>query len=310
MHLEGENGGHDVIVSGSLTKSFDNDLSVYASPFWETGVDKSYGAFAGLSMPLGKTLLGSANLSTAGKRVTATASLGRPLDGAPQSYGWQVTHGEGERPVTTATAAYQGDTALLQAAAWQNGHEAGGNVSADGALVLADGGLFLGNRIDEAFAVVDAGAEGVPVRLENRKVGTTGKSGKLLVTGLKSYQRNKISIDVDNLPVTADIPKTESFAVPMAESGMTVDFGIRPDRGSAIVVLTDGDGKVLDVGTPVTLSGSSDPFIVGFDGEVYLTGLGPSNTVEATAHTMGCSASFAFTPKPGEQQTIGPLKCI
>ena len=309
IHLEDANGDHSFITSGSVSKSFDNSLSVYASAFWQTGENESYGAFAGFSMPLGKKLTSSASASLNNGIVTGAASLSRPLDGQPGSYGWQVSHGEGQSSFTTANAAYRGNKALLQAQAWQNGDDVGASLSADGSIVVAGGGLFLGNRIDQSFAIVDAGAPDVPVKLENRPVGKTGRSGKMLVTGLNAYQKNKISIDIENLPVTADIPKTETYAVPKMDSGMIVDFGIKPDQGAAIVTVTDSDGKFLPVGTAVSLAGGGESFVVGFDGELYLTGLSAENTFEATANSVVCSGTFAFQPKPGEQQIIGPVKC-
>ena len=75
-------------------------------------------------------------------------------------------------------------------------------------------------------------------------------------------------------------------------------------------MVTDADGAALPIGTVVTLDGSDEEFIVGFDGQVFLTSLAPENSISSTANTALCRGQFAFAPKGDEQQTIGPVKCI
>ncbi len=309
VHVEEENGDHTLIGSGSLAKSFGNNLSLYASGFLDVGND-GYGIFAGLSYTLGHSLSASSSASLSEESVTAVASLSRSRSGtAPGSYGWRISKGEGGNRFTSADASYQSGVGLLQAGAFQQGGGASLSMAVDGSVAAAGGGVFLGNRIDEAFAVVDVGSANVPVRLENREIGATRSNGKLLVTGLKAYQKNKISIDIANLPVMADIPKTETRVVPRENSGVTVDFGIKTVNSAAIVIVTDNEGERLPAGTAVTLKGHDEPFLVGFDGEVYMTGLGPGNEFESVANSVVCSGAFSFKPAHDEQQVIGPVKC-
>ncbi len=311
IHREDANGSRALIVSASLLKTFANDLSVFANGFADFGDNESYGAYVGFSVPLGETATASGGLTATRDSVAATAQASRSLGGEPGSYGWHVSQGQTEAAgFTTASAAYRAAKVTLEARAFQSGGETTAAVSADGAVVAAGGGVFLGNRIDDAFAIVDAGAPGVPVKLENRDAGKTGKDGKLLVTGIGAYRKNKISIDIADLPVMAEIPQTEMWAVPKEKSGILVDFGIKPQAAAAIVVVTDADGAALPIGTVVTLDGSDEEFIVGFDGQVFLTSLAPENSISSTANTALCRGQFAFAPKGDEQQTIGPVKCI
>ncbi len=308
VHIERENGDHTLIASGSLSKSFDNSLSFYASGFLESD-DGGYGVFAGLSYPFGKTLSASSNTSLSAEGVTAVASLGKSRNGDPGSYGWRLSKGIGGNPFASAEADYQGTAGLLRARAYQQGVSSSLSMVLDGSLVAAGGSVFVGNQIDEAFAVVDAGSGDVPVRLENRPVGATRSDGKLLVPGLKAYQNNKISIDIANLPVMSDIPRTETTVVPRENSGVSIDFGIKTVNTAAIVIVTDNEGKILPPGSAVTLKGQDEPFLVGFDGEVYMTGLAAENEFESTVNSVVCSGHFNFTPVKDEQQVIGPLKC-
>jgi len=310
VHVEEENGNHTLIGSGSLAKSFGNSLSLYASGFLEAGSGGGYGLFAGLSYTLGNSLSASSSASLSEQSVTGVASLAKSRNGAsPGSYGWRVSKGAGENPFASADASYQSRAGLLQANAFQQARGASVSMALDGSVVAAGGGVFLGNRIDEAFAVVDVGTENVPVRLENRDVGATASNGKLLVTGLKAYQKNKISIDIANLPVMADIPRTETRVVPRENSGVKVDFGIKTVSSAAIVIVTDNEGNALPAGSSVTLKGQAEPFLVGFDGEVYMTSLGAGNEFESTVNSVVCTGRFDFSPANDEQQVIGPVKC-
>ena len=54
-----------------------------------------------------------------------------------------------------------------------------GTAQLDGSIALAGGDIFLGNRIDDAFAVVKAGAPDVDVLYENRVVTRTKASGRV-----------------------------------------------------------------------------------------------------------------------------------
>ena len=310
VHVEEADGDHTLIASGSLTKSFDNTLSLYASGFVETGGEGNYGVFAGLSYTFGNSLSASSSTSMSEQKITAVASLAKARDGSAGGYGWRVSKGVGDVPFASAEGDYQSANGLLQARAYQQGNATSLGMALDGSMVAAGGGVFLGNRIDDAFAVVNVGSKGVPVRLENRPVGTTASNGKLLVTGLKAYEKNKISIDIANLPVMADIPKTETMVVPRENSGVKVDFGIKTVNTAAIVIVTDDDGKVLPAGSTVTLKGQDVEFLVGFDGEVYLTGLGAENEFESTVNSVLCTGRFSFTPVQDTQQVIGAVKCV
>ena len=184
------------------------------------------------------------------------------------------------------------------------------NAALTGSAVVADGGLFLGNRIEDAFAVVDAGAPGVSVQAENRLVGKTGKNGKLLLPNLHAFQKNKIAIDVNDLPLNASISEAEAFVVPREMSGVLVDFGVKQDAAGVVLVLTDAAGEFLPEGLEVTLAGSGETFVMGYDGQVYVTGAAAANTVTVKTGGSQCQASFDYKSDSETQTTIGPLKCI
>ncbi len=68
---------------------------------------------------------------------------------------------------------------------------------------------------------------GVPVLYENRPIGTTDSSGKLLVPSLLSYQNNRLTVDSTRLPADIDVGQTSVVVRPPDRSGVTVKFAIK-----------------------------------------------------------------------------------
>ena len=167
--------------------------------------------------------------------------------------------------------------------------------------------VFLANRIDNAFAVVETGAPGVQVFYENRPVAVTDGNGRAFLPSLRSYQRNKISIDPSNLPVDAEVETTKQVVAPADRAGVRINFGVHTDAHTAIVVLTDAQGKVLAAGVRGTVNDNA--FVVGYDGRAYMKGLTDSNVATVTLPDRECVASFAYEPRPNEQVVIGPVIC-
>jgi outer membrane usher protein len=310
IHSERQDGETALILTGSYSQTFNNKLSFFVSGFSDFGDSGEYGAFVGISMPIGETVSTTAGATVSRDGWTAAAEASRTFEDAPGAYGWRVSHSEGEHSFTAASAAYRSSQGVVEGRVLQQDGAALGNVSLDGSAVMAGGGLFLGNRINDSFAVVDAGAEGVDVQFENRFAGKTGKNGKLLLPNLRAYQKNKIAIDVNGLPLNAEIPESESIVVPREMSGVVLDFGIEKDNQAAIVVLTGADGAFLPEGSEVLLEESGETFFVGYDGQAYLTGVSAKNTVTAKLKGNSCKAEFGFEPDRDNQVAIGPLPCI
>ncbi len=310
VHLLERGGGRSLILSGSYTQTFRKNITAFVSGFADFGDDSEYGAFVGFSMPFGENLSTSVGANVTEQGWTAVAEASRPSDGTPGSYGWRVAHGEGDQRYTAANATYRGSKARVDGHIVQQDDSVNGDVAVDGAAVLAGGGVFFSRSIYDSFAIVDVGAPGVTVDYENRFAGKTGKSGKLLLPELRAFQKNKVAIDVSGLPLNADISESEAIVVPRAMSGVVLDFGIKANAAVAIVVLTDAKGNYLPEGSEVKLEGSAEVAVMGYDGQVYLTGLGPANRVAVKVNGNQCQASFNYKPDNQNQITIGPLQCL
>jgi outer membrane usher protein len=182
-------------------------------------------------------------------------------------------------------------------------------VQAEGAVAAIGGGVFLANRINDAFAVGDVGAPNVDVLYENRPAGKTDGQGRILIPSLRSYQTNKIAIDPRGLPLDAEAPVVQDVVAPADRSGVVVRFGVKTEVSAAVLILARANGTFIPAGTGATLAGSTETFVVGYDGRAYVTGLGPTNTVVVDDSAGQCRASFAFAPKKDSQVVIGPLTC-
>jgi outer membrane usher protein len=196
----------------------------------------------------------------------------------------------------------------VQARVFSRGSNVAATAEINGAVVTTKDGVFLANRIDDAFAIVDVGAADVDVLYENRRTAVTGSDGKALVTGLRSYQKAKISIDPANLPVGADVPRTEVEVAPGDRSGVAVDFGVRRDVPSAVVVFRSPDGAFLPPGSRGRIENREGEFVIGYDGQVFLKDLEATTRVVVSSAGQDCRATIVHAHAPG-QALIDPVVC-
>ena len=307
IHTENEVGKHSFFASADFSKQLGWDSTLFGNTYVSDA--GTYGFGLGLTIPFNWKVQMSASTQYSNSHLSSVVEASHSLGDKPGSYGWRVSHGENTAAAfTSVSAAYKAAAMRAEIGGSQNGTSTGLYARADGAVVLADGDLFFGNTVNDSFAVVDAGLPGVPVLLENREIGTTGNNGKLLVPGLNAYQKNKLSLDVTRLPVTAVVTSTEMSVAPKDRAGVLADFGIRKDTSSAIVILSDAQGNLLAPGTPVTLESTKEEAVVGYDGRVFLTTLAAQNRID-TYGNIACSAEFAFAMKGDAQQVIGPVIC-
>ena len=91
-------------------------------------------------------------------------------------------------------------------------------------------GRALSRRIGRAFGLVDLpGFPDVRVYLDNREAGRTDADGRLLLPGLRPYESNRVRLEVDDLPLDAEIDaRPRSRRCPFERSGVTIGFPLAP----------------------------------------------------------------------------------
>ena len=317
---------------GSLGLSYlrlaypDEDAARYASAYWsrsfrnrwyaslsfnqnlEDSADRN--AFLGLAYSFDSRTSVNASLQRNGDRNSASLDVSRPVPG-DGGFGWraQLRSDDGTGGGMAEAGWLGGHGRINAGLASFSGNEYG-YASANGGLVLMGGKVFASRNISDAFAVVSTdGVTGVPVKLENRVVGSTDANGMLLVTPLNAWQRNKLSIDPMDLPVNMHVTQVELLATPSDRAGSMVRFGMHPVK-AAVVVLVDGAGQPLPLGSRARLAGSDAEAWVGYDGETYLDVLQPRNALQVETTAGNCHVEFDYPDGAQGIPRIGPLHCL
>lgn len=270
--------------------------------------DRSF--FLSLNLSLDDRIYMSAGVQHDGDRnlYTVNATQSVPTAGG---FGWraQLQQGEGTQG-GQAELDYLGRYGQVQAGISNMAGSHYTYAGANGSVVLMGGGLFAARQIYGGFAVVSTdGVPNVPVKLENNLVGTTDRSGHLLVTPLNAYQNNKLSIDPMDLPAGVRITRVNTITTPTDRAGTLVRFGITPTRAASII-LVDAAGKPLPVGSTVRVRGHHDaPALLGFDGVVYLDTLDVRNVLDVDTPADTCHVTFDYHKQGDGIPQIGPLTC-
>ena len=178
-----------------------------------------------------------------------------------------------------------------------------------GGIAVLGGDAFLSRRIDQSFAVARIpDYSNVHILADNQPAGQTDANGNALIPRLRAYDINLISIDQRDIPLDAEIGALKLQAVPYFRSGIDVKFPIKRSLGATLTIRLD-NGKPLPVGASVQQIGKNDIFTVGYEGEVYLVGLDPTNRLRATWHSQTCEFDVRFTASNDPLPDLGTFLC-
>lgn len=285
---------------GSLNLSFNQDLndrrsqSVYASLTW--ALDGNVSTNVGVQRDRDRTV------------YTADAQRSAPYEGG---WGWRAAaHAGDDLNGGTGEINYLGRYGRAVAGVNVLGDNRYAYAGTSGSVVFMGGQPFAARQIYDGFAVVSTdGMPGVPVKLENRLIGNTDANGMLLVTPLTAYQNNQLAIDPMQLPADVRVERVKTVATPTDRAGTLVEFGIKPIRAAALI-LVDEAGKVLPVGSTIRANGQDGTALVGFDGATYLDTLVEHNTLEVQTPAGRCTTRFDYPKESRGIPQIGPLRCV
>ncbi|MEN5038995.1 fimbria/pilus outer membrane usher protein [Stenotrophomonas sp. TWI1149] len=322
--------------AGSLSASYlrlrypDADDNRYASLFWSRSFGDRWSAYLSfnqnladsddrsaylsVSAALGRNRQSSVSAQRNGERPTYVADLSQPVpgDGSQGGYGWRVqARGGDDGAGGLAELGWLNRVGRYSMGYARQGDLDYGYASASGSVVWMGGHVFAAREVPDAFAVVSTdGFGGIPVRLENRLIGSTDRNGLLLVTPLLSWQRNRLSIDTLDLPADMRADRVDTWVTPRQSAGLGVDFGLRRTQAMH-VVLHDPAGAPLPVGSQVRLPGGGSA-TVGYDGETYLEDVATPVQLEVDLPDGQCRVHLAppvAATSPGVP-SIGPLRCL
>jgi outer membrane usher protein len=297
---------HAHLVSANYSFSF-HRMSIYLTEFRDLAADNGGGFQAGLVMPFQSR--SSADISVA-SGVTAQVQV-QQAAATIHDWGYQAYVSTGETTREFAQVQYKSPWALLTLGADQTDGQTEARFETQGALSLADGGLFPSNTIYDSFGIVDTGPmTHVHVLQENRDVGTTGSSGRLLVPDMRSFEVNHIAIEPTDIPADATLDVTSREVRPSDRSGVVIRFAVKYNH-AALLRLVDEAGAPIPLGSTATLEATGIAVPVGYEGEAYVQTLSLHNTVIVDRPDgRSCDVDFNYLAVSGDIPVIGPLRCV
>jgi outer membrane usher protein len=220
---------------------------------------------------------------------------------AGPGYGYQVSAEQGDVGRVDARASWNGEHETASAWVQQSGGQTFAQAGLSGAALWFASEPFLVRRLDQGFAVARvSGLSGLPIYHDGQVVAYTGRDGTALVTGLRPFETNEISVDPAQLPLSADVPSTSFHPVPFRRGGVLVDVAIRE---AASIRLLREDGSPVPSGAWVHTSASRVP--VGLDGSAFVQVQPGVNRLEVTWEGGRCFAELRFpVPQPDEPSDV------
>jgi len=286
----------------SLSRALSQRLSLYTNVYMNLSNRRDWGMFASLTLRIGQ----STNLTAGVDHDSGRTAYSMQIDSATSQRQGSVAWGASDREVEggddqrSAYIGYRAAQAYVRAQVDQDGGDWRGSIEVDGSLLAAGGGIFAANRIGNAFAIVKNAGPGVEVLQGGVRMGRANQSGQALLPDIQPYYEQQLFIDPATLPDGWEPEATERLAVAGYRQGTVVDFGARIVHG-AVIVLVGADGKPIPPGYTATLDGGESA-VVGYDGQVYLRGLGPRNRLTVDLGAAGtCAADFPSKAPPSRR---------
>jgi outer membrane usher protein len=250
----------------------------------------------------------SVTTSRDGDQTYNSLQLQRNTPAGP-GYGYQVNVDQSNERRINALGTYQNAyTRLNGAVAHTNGGDAY-RVGATGAIAMLSGQVYPTRQIDDSFAVVKVGDyDGVSILRDNQYVGRTNNSGYALITGLRGYEKNRLSIDQGDLPFDAEIDRLDMSITPAQRSGVAVVFPVRQMR-SVTARLVTPDGKPLPPGTLVLIPDQSKKSTVAYNGKVFISSATRTVKLLVLNRDETCFADFEVPDSPGTVPDVGTVIC-
>ncbi len=273
--------------------------------------DENTTIFAMLSISLGPSTslsssLQSARAGSAGNSNDFSTTLQLNLPPG-EGYGYKLqADTDGSRE---ASYSLQNNIGTYTIDAAQNQDSTATRLDVSGGMAMLGNNLFLSRSIDQSFAVARIpDYPGVRILADNQPAGRTDAGGNALIPRLRAYDINLISIDQRDLPLDAEISTLKLEAVPYFRSGVEVKFPIRHSHGATLTIHLE-NGNPMPVGASVQEVGNDTVYTVGYDGEVYVVGLGTTTRLRATWSSQSCEFDVSFTASADPLPDLGIFVC-
>lgn len=287
------------MVTASYSRDIFFEIALSLTVTNQLSGTKNQGVFLSLSRTLdNQTSVSMVNNQQNGIHQSS-AQLLRALPPGP-GYGYSLTAGTGTQTssnIKQGSFSYQNDIGTYVAQINEMPGQINYSLNAVGSIVLLDGTPYLTrNLYNNSFGVAKVpGMPNVDVYVNNQVVSHTNKKGNALIPNLLPYQETQVAIDTNQIPLNTNIDASSRTVAPYYRSGIIINFPVKVIRSGTITV-KQASGVNVPEGASVTIVGQKDDFIVGGEGEVYLTGLDNENIVDINWEEHHCQFTLKVPP--------------
>lgn len=277
-----------------------------------TSYDKDQQIALNISVPLDQFLPRTwANYSmNASKNNGTTHSVG--MNGSAlenNALNWNVQQGYGTDGVGytgNANGDYKGTYGEVTAGYGYDKESNRLNYGLQGGIIAHRDGVTFSQPLGETNVLVKApGAEGVGI--QNQSGAKTDWRGYTTVGNLTPYRKNDVALMTDTLPDDVELELTNKTVVPTRGAVVRADF-VSHVGARVLMTLTQDNGKPVPFGAIVSEDGTNDKnYIVGSDGQVYLTGLKKEGSLFVKwgdSATEQCSTNFQLSDSTSNIQQV------
>ena len=282
-------------ITYTYSKNGSNDRTRY---------DKDQQIALNISVPLEKLLprTWASYSMNASKNNGTTHSVG--LNGSAlenNALSWNVQQGYGTNDVGytgNANADYKGTYGEVSAGYSQDNQQQQLNVGLQGSMIAHAHGITLGQPMGETVALIEApGAD--DTNITNQTGVNTDFRGYAIVPYVSPYRHNTLALNTETLPGNADIDQAARTVTPTR--GAIVRAHYETHVGSRVLMtLKRADGRPIPFGATASQARQEGEFIVGDGGQVYLTGMQETGTINVSwgkTADSHCTAAYHLPVK-------------
>lgn len=224
-----------------------------------------------------------------------------------ENLNWNIQEGlsnTGTGNSTSLNADYKGTYGEASAGVSQDKYQHTLNVGLQGGIVAHANGITLSQPLGETIALVKApGTHGTHITSQTGV--ETDFRGYTVVPFVSAYRHNTIALDTETLPDDADVTHAAQIVTPTRGAVVRASFNTRV--GNRVLMTLTQNGKPLPFGATVTTDDKDSEFIVGSDGQTYLSGL-PQHGTLAVSWGQGagnhCIAEYRLTDEKSKTNII------
>ncbi|WP_081375807.1 fimbria/pilus outer membrane usher protein [Serratia fonticola] len=253
------------------------------------------------------------SMSTSQKNATTnTVGLsGTALTNNNLNWSMQQGHvNQGGGSTTNLNADYRGTYGQINAGYAYEPNSQRLSYGLQGGIVAHEDGVTFGQQLGETAVLVKAqGAAGVSVG-NQAGVKTDGRGYAIVPYGTP-YRKNQVQLNTETLPYEVDIVQNTQSVVPTRGALVRATFEANVGQRAMMTVLRK-DGTPVPFGATVTNQAqkTEQGFIVGDNGQVYLTGLaerGVVNVQWGNGTEQKCQVSYSLTKKAQNTMNVPEL---